>query len=704
MAEVAERGTIVETKTGRIARHLQSIDPVLVAHADEISGERYKDLSSPVEFDRGLEKLGPSDLVGVLLTDIFPEDGIVRPEEARDPDSLNFATHLTINSVAEPIPFGGADFPARKYAILVPLDGIRKKVTSFHPHETTVMGEFQLPKGSVIVKGKEEEFVEKAGNAKVVDADFSEANAGDRLPGFQRAVYEQMISLGYFPQASSMEGWAGWGGSPQAARVLSKFAAENKLALGNGRYYDQWPGEMEDFAFQLQRLVHQKNPVAFRKAQGWADEFLAREDVPNKYKHAVVELVRRQASALGVDIELAGFSLDEQAEKARKKIVDLTQPTGHFLHQPALELLPIVLKEGIVSHDFARSAMGVDLGKVGPIQERNEILGYKGLNYISVNWARKKPVVEVIKDPETAYAQVVMILISPKLEDTGKVGGVPAHHKDEWMIKTRISPRFFDGLVANQKFLDVPAKDLAEHLLFEGMEMDWKTGGRATSRRTTGLARQRFIEKYVEDLDSSLTSSLKKAQAGLMDSYKKYATASGYNEEADEVKVDRYGNPLYLQHINGAIDPIGTSGKYWRDDPDLRKKPTFLLGVDTPETLEALRVNIDRVERPRIERLGMETGKITIAAYSVNAEPMFGPAEAKSRTAKTEDLVALVESIYDQRKEIMEKHQQIWNKYVESVAGKPLDRATGKDFFSGLAKQSGIPLYDTEGKVIWPKS
>lgn len=689
--------TPINPKVQRIARHLEAVDETLVSQAEKLATTPYKDLSSPEALRATGEVLAPQDLVAVHLTDTFPENGVIRPKAAFEPDTLRFTRHDTINALAEPINITRHNWETRRFAILIPFHRMAGRVVQFHPNDTFVLDEQELPLGTVITKNHSDKGVTgHPGKAKIVELDYS--IPGTRLNGFHRAVYQQMIDMGYFPQRAASYGWDGWGGDlSNSNSVIREFCNKYNIPLGTGRHESHWTGELEDLAYAVDYWKEIGDSKAFLRGVDQAGRFLAMGEIPNKYKQALVELFRKNQSNFQVQVNLPDFEIDDpQTEKARSKIVDLTKPTGYFIHQPSFESIPIVTREGIISHRFARSGMGVDLGPVGNIQRRNELFGYDGLDYLSVNNTQERSVIDVINDSETAYKNVVMILISPKLRETGKVGGVPAYHRAEVMVKRRISPSFFDGIIANESFLNIPAKDIAKHILLEGMDVDWDRR-RVTTLDTTGFTRHRFIEKYRDDLDKSLVEELKDSQAGLLDAYKAYAVFGGYNEAEDITKVDKNGVPNYFRYINGSVLPSAvwvTNVGYWMDEKDVRKKPTFALGVDTSESLEKLRKTINDIEIPYIN----EYPKLHGLFRNRNSPVSLGQKEMTK-----EQLLELAEKIYEGRKAVMKADQKVWDAYVESVSGKPLEEATSEDFLIGLSKKMGVPLYDTTGKVIWPE-
>jgi hypothetical protein len=85
----------------------------------------------------------------VHMTDHFPENGVIIPTAAVRKDYLRYTIHFTMNG-----PVGahvGNDWGEKKYAILVPLKEVYKRVVNLVPEDTWVVGSLRLPLGSEII-------------------------------------------------------------------------------------------------------------------------------------------------------------------------------------------------------------------------------------------------------------------------------------------------------------------------------------------------------------------------------------------------------------------------------------------------------------------------------------------------------------------------------------------------------------------------
>lgn len=288
-------------KTKRIVDHLSDIDPVLAPFAGRFSRPPSKDLSTPERFINGEYRLEPSDLVAIHLTNTFPENGIIHPRAYYQPDTLRFTTHFVINAMPPRINLLGWNWEQRKYAVLVPFDKIKDRVLAFNPADTFVLEDLDLPEGTVILRDKNDTtLIQNAGKAQVIEVDYS--RDGEKINGFHRAVYEQMIGMGYFPQAVGERGdYYGWdlvlpdGRAIHGRDVLEEFCARKGLEFAKGNpHASHWTGQIEDIAFDLRwdRAESDQEGLAADMKRG--NTFIQATHIPEKYKQALAELVARQ--------------------------------------------------------------------------------------------------------------------------------------------------------------------------------------------------------------------------------------------------------------------------------------------------------------------------------------------------------------------------------------------------------------------------
>lgn len=313
MTTGTEQPIEVENRTRVITEHLASIDPVLAPLAPKLIS--VKDLSSPEPFVQGKQQLEPADLVLVHLTDTFPEGGIIHPRafyerNFYEPGALRHTIHFTVNSVAGEIAGTNHNWNDRKYAIFIPFNKVIGRVKTFHPSDTFIIDDLVLPQGTVILASANDQ-LNSTGvrEAHLLLADYSQP--GERLSGFQRAVYEQMINQGYFPQIWWEYGWGSpdWAQSNHASEIFTNFCKRFNLPLPPSSYAvheKHWTGIMEDLHFKADLAAHNKDETAFAGTINGAQQFLQDfQDIPIKQKRALVDLLRKyQRYFPGVEIEI----------------------------------------------------------------------------------------------------------------------------------------------------------------------------------------------------------------------------------------------------------------------------------------------------------------------------------------------------------------------------------------------------------------
>lgn len=296
-----EEKPFINTSEKQILDHLISVDSVLAPYAPNLAKPPYKNLLTPEPFAMGRDQFEPKDLVAVHLTNTFPENGIIHPTAFYHPDTLRFTSHFAINSLAPRINIFGWNWEQRKYGILVPFDKIKARVLAFNPADTFILEDIELPEGTIVLKDSSDVTAPIiAGKARVVEIDYS--NPGERLNGFQKAVYEQMIEMGYFPQVVNEYGeWYLWGmyGLPDGRTINGReiwveFCKVNNLEFAKGNpHTSHWTGRMEDLAYYIEYYAKENQPEGLRGVVEEAQSFLESTEVPDKYKHALTNLVRK---------------------------------------------------------------------------------------------------------------------------------------------------------------------------------------------------------------------------------------------------------------------------------------------------------------------------------------------------------------------------------------------------------------------------
>lgn len=294
MEAVTENRSNLDPKERIISKHLHMIDPSLTIYSARLAKPPYKDLATPYdEFAQGRKRIEPTDLVTVHLTDTFPQDGIIHPAAFYRPEIFRYTVHTSINCLAPEIPIWGYEWKANKYAILMPFEKVIERVLAFNPADTFFLEDLELPVGTVVLKARGEPLNGRsAGKAQVVDADYSKP--GEKITGFQLAVYRHIIEMGYFPQEVSPVGeWLSWGfympnsyTEIRGIDVWREFCKRNGLefAGGLGPHYSHWTSGLEEAQEAFKYYQREKDYQGLKQVLEEADNYLDRTDIPDKYK------------------------------------------------------------------------------------------------------------------------------------------------------------------------------------------------------------------------------------------------------------------------------------------------------------------------------------------------------------------------------------------------------------------------------------
>lgn len=732
----------VDIKEARIATHLRKIDPVLVPLAGKLAQPPYKDLSTPEAFHLGTETLEAKDLVAVHLTNTFPEDGVIHPTNYYDPKILRFTTHFSINAVAPEI-WTGWNWKQKKYAILIPFDKLQGRILTFNPADTFVLEDINLPDGTVILKDKTDtNTVQKAGMAKVIDVDYSQE--GEIINGFHRAVYEQMVSMGYFPQAVGERGdYYGWnlglpyGGEIRGRDILEKFCERIGLEFAKGNPHEShWAGKLEEISEGLEFAREDNDEGGFHQTVDTANRLFLSEDsqfgnqVPRKYKEALIELIKDYQQTFDTEVELPDLPPDEAIKKARAKVVDLSQDKEHLLHSTSLEMLPSILEDGIISIMFAERRLNYHElpSQFDPVAQysmdvqdlrsgRNQLMGS---DLISVYDLRTRPpgaetILDILNGRKFPTG-VISLLISPSVA-TRRVRGRPIF-QGESFLRRRVAPRDIDGVVIRSNYFERSLSDLEQGILFQP---DFGMGG---SDEYESI-RQRFMAKHLHDpkLHDLFERALNN-KSEMEKAYTDFMNLFGFMQQNPyrlERHFDQWPLPNALFDFSGGMNfdkrtnrmRVGI-GKERKDD--LTNLELYIKNFK--EEVAGLKEEKDSVKFGDLVRIfGMGTGIVPEkppekqptrrgGLLGLFGSPLPQPPQEPhplEKEAPVDEIIGLMEKILDTRRTRLEQNPIVWRRYIETVAGKKIDNATLGDFVLGLCKQTGLPLYNEKGEVLWPK-
>jgi len=167
------------------------------------------DLSDPEAFRRNpklINDVQASDLVLVHKTNKLPDkNGVIHPSVLSHPELPSVTVHFSVNGPVNEHNRGNA-WNSCKYAIVVPLEKLdkdtQKRVMTFNPADTYVLGHVKLPEGSVIL-GKAQDFDGKngrLGNAQIAVVPQNQS-VNDR-------VYAHIASMGRCPMKINDWTWS----------------------------------------------------------------------------------------------------------------------------------------------------------------------------------------------------------------------------------------------------------------------------------------------------------------------------------------------------------------------------------------------------------------------------------------------------------------------------------------------------------------
>ncbi len=128
------------------------------AEKASIYEERRRELLLKAQSQRHTLKnrLNMQNLIAVHLTNYFPKGGVITTKASQEIDyegrKIKFprhSIHFSLNSPVTSHMYGNWD--GAKFAILIPLNKIAKRIVTFNPVDTWVIGKLKLPRGSIVM-------------------------------------------------------------------------------------------------------------------------------------------------------------------------------------------------------------------------------------------------------------------------------------------------------------------------------------------------------------------------------------------------------------------------------------------------------------------------------------------------------------------------------------------------------------------------
>lgn len=417
----------------------------------------------------------------------------------------------------------------------------------------------------------------------------------------------------------------------------------------------------------------------------------------------MTEQSREAESILPVDL----------TQKAREKIVDLSKDREHLLHGTFMEMLPLILRDGIFSHDYAqRTGLKLPYQSNPVAQASSRRSGGGGFNLISVydlttieGNGKLLTVTDFIFRGSGDLPGVVsiwegvMLMLSPHLRavrNTAEKGVV----EGEIFLTERVFPDAFNGMIINSSYAHRPLRELDKHVL-RGTSTDdfFSTVGRYDR---SSFIRQYFLSKpfHQEDLDK-LRDNFLAAQEKIWMHYRELAEMFNYNSERGGFVGNHVpfildhrlgeGNYLHIDNQSGIMTAEADLVEAKKAAAELRKKgnePTLA------KIAEIFQLHTEDISPP--------------IPKSIKKWIFFKGKQARAEISPLGNIdinkaFAICDEVLQLRKARVVLDEVIWKRYVEEIVGKDVKGATNLDFLLGLCKHYGLPLYTTDAEVIWPR-
>ena len=236
--------------------------------------KRAENLKLAAEQARKLRRhLNITKLIAVHVTDYFPNNGIILTSSAADANwvvinnkkirSPRETIHFTLNG---PVGSHGSNiWDNKKYAVLIPLKYIIGRIYNLAPHDSWVIGNLKLPKGTEILGKKKDLTGKKFGSATTILVPENTST--------YEFISQRIKEKGYHLSRINMWNWnfAAWGDAMQAINeeigdggdITSNFStlAKNlgkKVGNHNGSLFHKCEETIKD-AYGL--IYHGKKPT-----------------------------------------------------------------------------------------------------------------------------------------------------------------------------------------------------------------------------------------------------------------------------------------------------------------------------------------------------------------------------------------------------------------------------------------------------------
>ncbi len=333
-----------------------------------------------------------SRLFAVHATDVFPEDGKLRAgamskSGAADPPSFRPTVHFALGELVRE--HGHSSWDSRRYAIVAPLQQLEPQLANVMTHDTFVLGDLQLQKGSVLLApegapvGKLPEGIEvrryspelglrdsvdqairdKGGwNIKMESGTAAmngQAKLGEQSvnhPQFFAELFQAKPGLSFGDHLASQVGEAGRFGAVEQCVISLTQGIENASPFSTGdlrvyraaiaHHLPRIEQLSQDYPAESQQAVADK----IKSLRGWlnvADVDLAAREHWGKTLHCAPKEIRREIVAQRADLEQVRQAF--QKHRGQLPSVDDSGPPKANLAAEALHTLPLAEFEGFLA-------------------------------------------------------------------------------------------------------------------------------------------------------------------------------------------------------------------------------------------------------------------------------------------------------------------------------------------------------------------
>lgn len=385
-------------------------------------------------------------------------------------------------------------------------------------------------------------------------------------------------------------------------------------------------------------------------------------------------------------------------ERAKAKIVDLRTDQEHLIHFTDISILPIILQEGLRSHDdLSHVTLDSPSYRHGAVTQRNlEIQGKRGMELVSVydplkkgseltnSYAVLSPSSSPHFDQNPHRGPVALLISRPKAIQQG----ILEHHdaydsaQNEAYLRGGCKPTLFEGVVLHDEWERPYMQTIMSMRNGREIAFDLLQGSQfEVIRDYNEDNRRRFLSQSLNDSElDELRTRFNQLEPSVNELYIRLARSFGFDG---------------MKNFNDFLPIEFSPGGRFSDRGPAR------IDISRHGPVKE-RKNLDAIRRKRQESItaGKEMALDDLAAQLT----FFGMDGSKVKArSSVDEILNIMEKIVDGAQEMSNINNTLWIRYLEKLTGKGIDDVSLKDLLIGLCQQSAIPLYGTDGKVLWPE-